>query len=128
MRWTVIAAALLAATSAHAETTMKYPQIYKFMIDTAASTDSDNYFRCDYTSKTCERGRAWGSNRVFEMVSDDDRKTVIGHGACHVNGGRWTSWVCWNFDTGVYVGVINGGNDQGQMTVADTYNWPRPIW
>jgi hypothetical protein len=108
--------------------TMKYEQMYKFMLDTARDVQAGDYFNCDYTARTCERGFAWHGERVFELISDEDRKTVVGHGACHVNSGRWESWVCWNFDTGYYVGVVNGGKQDGQMTVSDTYNWPRPIW
>ena len=47
----------------------------------------------------------WRGERVFEMISDADRTTVIGHGACRINPNG--SWVCWNFDKDVHVGVVN---------------------
>ncbi|MBO0757004.1 MAG: hypothetical protein J2P54_14175 [Bradyrhizobiaceae bacterium] len=109
----------------------KYPQMYKFLVDMANNplTGARSYFNCDYTTKICERGQSWSSAastyRVFEALSDADRTTVLGHGACLDRGG---SWVCWNFDKGVYSGDVNGSHHEGDMTVSDTYSWPRPIW
>jgi hypothetical protein len=127
MKWLFLtAAALVAVASSPAKAEAKYPQVYKFMTNIAGQARGNAYFRCDYTSRTCERGQAWGmGNRVFEIVSDEDRKTVLGHGACHVNP---DSWVCWNLDTGYYVGVINATQREGEMKVDDKYDWPRPFW
>ena len=55
-------------------------------------------FDCDYTSHTCER---WVSPhpdwRVYELISDYDRRTVIGHGACGYG-------VCVDLETGEVTG------------------------
>jgi hypothetical protein len=128
---TLAAVALCAAaiTPTMADQPVKYPKMYKFLTDTASNLFKGTggaYFECNYTSKMCERGIAWRGERVFVMISDEDRTTVIGHGACHVNPNG--SWVCWNFDTGIYVGVVNDSPQKGNMTVEDTYNWPLPSW
>jgi hypothetical protein len=122
-----IATILLVMTIESAQAAeMKYPQMYKQMLD-AGHNVGKPYFQCDYTSKSCERGLIWnGHLRVFEMIDDADRTTVIGHGGCSWNVSG--SWVCWNFDNGTYRGVINGSQKSGDMTVEDRYDWPRPIW
>ena len=107
---------------------MAYPQMYKFMTDTASGANSRTYLHCDDATDACERGVAWEiGNRVFEAVSGADHTTVVGHGACHSNPNG--SWVCWNFDKGVYSGFVNGAAQEGKMTAPDAYNWPYPrIW
>lgn len=122
-----------AQASETAKETIKYQNMYKFMTDMASDmrTSSHSYFECDYTIQSCERGRSWTlaspfvNWRVFEIVNDADRTTVIGHGACSI---RATTSLCWRFDDGFYTGVINGHRRDGIMTVEDHYDWPRPIW
>jgi hypothetical protein len=133
MKRLLFAITMLASVVGHivnvkAEPVNAYPQMYKFMTDMASNplTSARSYFNCDYTTKTCERGMAWRGYRVFEAISDADRTTILGHGACHSNPSG--SSVCWNFDKGVYAGVINGGSREGNMTAEDTYNWPLPAW
>jgi hypothetical protein len=118
-------AATAVTVTAHADTAMKYPKMYEFMAQ-MGNVAGRPYFQCDYTGKMCERGRIWnGHNRVFEIISEEDRTTVIGHGGC-----TWSasSYVCWNFTTGTYWGFVNGADRSGDMTVEDQSNWPRPIW
>jgi hypothetical protein len=127
MRPLIAALMLCAAASAPALSAepAKYPLMYKQMMDAGRDVGRP-YFECDYTSRACERGLIWYNHlRVFEMIDDTDRKTIIGHGGC-----TWSarSWVCWDFDKGTYRGVVNGGHREGNMTVEDKYDWPRPIW
>jgi hypothetical protein len=102
----------------------------------------DEYFDCDYTSRTCQKGwviwnlRNMGFEyKVYYLLNGDDRKTVIGHGVCKSElvtrmGGRgyfpgpWTT--CWNLDTGewkqyAHNGGLNGG---GKFEKPDCYTNP----
>lgn len=122
---TILTSAVGPVVNVRAETVMAYPQMYKFMTDTASGANSRTYFSCNDATKLCERGTAWEiGNRVFETVSDADSTSVVGHGACHSNPNG--SWVCWNFDEGVYSGFVDGVDQNGSMTVEDAYNWPYP--
>jgi hypothetical protein len=125
----IIAAALSFASAAHAST--PHPQMYSFLVQAAAyDADAREYFNCDYTTKACERGIAFkgviGRWRVFEMIADADRKTVIGHAACM---DQEYEHACWNFTTGTVVQVIASPNPLNRRTKTgdippDRCSWP----
>jgi hypothetical protein len=93
------AMALALPGTAHAE--MLYPQ--RFQHDLAyMQRYFAPYFQCDYNTHTCERGfRSRPSvtmDRVFELLSGDDQRTVLGHFSC---GGDLIEYgKCFNYDTG----------------------------
>ena len=102
--------------------------MFMFLHHMAGMSRAQEYFECSYTTKTCERGGRWFVQgqwwRIFALISDDDRTTVLAHGAC-ASGAR--SWVCWNFTEGTYTGELNREHVSGDMD-PDFYSWPFPRW
>jgi hypothetical protein len=116
-----VALVLVMMPAAHADT---HPQMFKWYLDQAKKYDATEYFECNYTSRTCEHGYRWGSltyQRVFDMVDDQDRSKVIGHGACMWSA---THWGCWNFTTGTYVEEVGDGRRLEGTLGADHYDQP----
>lgn len=72
---------------------MKCPNGWNRLWTRFQQVPRSDYFHCDYTTKTCERGYMTGHERVFELLAED-RTTVIGHGFCD-------SSMCVDFDRGI---------------------------
>lgn len=75
--------------------TLKFPNTYTYwLLQMACPLLPDGeVFRCDYTSQTCMSGfTRGGSSFIGEVVSGDDRRTVLAHMVC--------TGICWNLDTG----------------------------
>ena len=123
MKKLLLAAACLAALClpSQAEPQLKYPQIFRFMMDFGSQHGWESYFECDYTSHTCEQGYRHvesfdrSVDWVFNSVDDSDRKTVVAHMTCHRSR---SDWACVNLDTGRWSSRRTG---QGSLRNPDTY-------
>jgi len=71
---------------------VKCPYAYDYHLNRVGHI-AKPYFKCDFTSGTCERGFLGPSWRLFELLAPD-RETIIAHYMCQ--GSR-----CQNFDTGM---------------------------
>jgi hypothetical protein len=75
----------------------RWTYLWNITATVPAAAAERSYFRCDYTTKTCERGFILNSNiRVFELLAED-RTTIIGHGMCSGSDG-----ICTDYDNGVW--------------------------
>jgi hypothetical protein len=124
-----------------AEPVFYYKQVFQYMMD-FAKNGGQEYFECDYTSHTCRSGYKYDyrSNSeafiwwVFTVLSDADRKTVVGHQVCKreivtkPNGRGWfpDPWdTCWDLDNGTWKSTVRGyANNQGEMKNPDCYTNP----
>ena len=75
------------------------------------------YFSCDYTSLTCQRGYHYYNWFLFEALADD-RKTTLSHRYCIVEiGRRGTRYeTCLDFDSGE---VQDTTNSMRNLTITD---------
>jgi TPR repeat protein len=80
-----------AAAARDAARTMKLPNMWAYQ--GALMERYPPYYQCNYTTKTCLRGKGNGSAFIGETLAED-RQTVLAHIMC--NGDE-----CINFDTGL---------------------------
>jgi hypothetical protein len=96
MKAFVLAFAILASAPANADPVLRFPNRYEAALR-SIKIPRFAYFHCDYTSRACMRGWAFGGSFVGEILGED-RTTVLAHVQCSDISG--TS-VCVNYDTGV---------------------------
>lgn len=84
----------------------------RFEVQQRGSDTAVQYFTCNYTSQTCQRGYHWGNIFLFELLADD-RKTVISHQFCGM------SVFCLDFDTGVAKSSNGFGGGSYNFTVPE---------
>jgi hypothetical protein len=93
-----------------------------------------DYFECSYTARICEKGWVFGRTgpdtiRLFDVIDDTDRTTVVGTGACRIfpRVDRANGWICWNFTKGTWIAEINGRQRSGPMG-QDADGAPKPSY
>ena len=126
MKFLLIAAALAASIVTPAMAGEPHPQTLKFL----SQFRGTEYFECSYTNKTCERGIYWGSNgmyttrhRLFELIDDTDRKTILAHGYCYTEYHYGASWICFDLDHGTYNQETSDGRKSSGDMHPDKYGW-----
>jgi TPR repeat protein len=83
--------ATAAVAALDAGRTMKLPNMWAYQ--GAMMEEYPPYFKCNYTTKSCLRGKAVGNAFIGEVLAED-RQTVVDHIMCHGED-------CINFDTGL---------------------------
>jgi hypothetical protein len=87
-----------------AQAKMLYPQRFRHDLDYMKRLVGRSYFKCDYSTHTCESGYASPDiYKVFILVNGDDQRTVLGHFGCTEippwrRMGEYAT--CFNYDTG----------------------------
>jgi opacity protein-like surface antigen len=108
MKRLLTAGALALAIASPAQAEMLYPQRFRHDFETIAGKGyAAPYFKCDYSTHTCESGYAAGdfTRRVFVLLDGDNQRTVLGHFVCawQVNYAK-----CFNYDTGEWREMFRG--------------------